>query len=174
MLIAGGGTGGHTSPGLAVAALLSARGVGCAWIGSRSGIEASRAPAAGIAYHAIPTGKLRRAVAWQNVVDLLVNVPAGMVAAFRALGRLRPRIVFATGGYVAVPVMLAAAARGIPIVLHEQTLVPGLANRLGAPLARRVGVTFAESARHFPAQKVVVTGNPLRPELRGGSPARAA
>jgi len=174
VLIAGGGTGGHTSPGLAVAALLSARGVGCAWIGSRSGIEASRAPAAGIAYHAIPTGKLRRAVAWQNVVDLLVNVPAGMVAAFRALGRLRPRIVFATGGYVAVPVMLAAAARGIPIVLHEQTLVPGLANRLGAPLARRVGVTFAESARHFPAQKVVVTGNPLRPELRGGSPARAA
>ena len=155
VLIAGGGTGGHTSPGLAVAALLSARGVGCAWIGSRSGIEANRAPAAGIAYHAIPTGKLRRAVAWQNLVDLVVNVPAGMVAAFRALGRLRPRIVFATGGYVAVPVMVAAAARGIPI-------------------ARRVGVTFAESAHHFPAQKVVVTGNPLRPELRGGSPARAA
>jgi UDP-N-acetylglucosamine--N-acetylmuramyl-(pentapeptide) pyrophosphoryl-undecaprenol N-acetylglucosamine transferase len=174
VVIAGGGTGGHTSPGLAVAALLSARGVDCAWIGSRGGIEASRAPEAGIAYHAIPTGKLRRAVAWRNLVDLFVNVPAGVVAAFRALARLRPRVVFATGGYVAVPVMVAAAMRGLPIVLHEQTLVPGLANRLGAPLARRVGVTFADSARYFPARKVVVTGNPLRPELRGGSPARAA
>ncbi len=174
VVLAGGGTGGHTSPGLAVAARLAARGVGCAWIGSRGGIEARRAPEAGIPYHAIPTGKLRRAVTWRNLVDLFVNVPAGVVAAFRALGRLEPRVVFASGGYVAVPVMLAAAARGIPIVLHEQTLVPGLANRLGARLARRVAVTFAESARHFPTRKVVVTGNPLRPELRGGSPARAA
>ncbi len=174
IVIAGGGTGGHTSPGLAVAALLAARGVGYAWIGSRGGIEASRAPEAGIPYHAIPTGKLRRAITWRNLVDLFVNVPAGAAEAFRALGRLRPRVVFATGGYVAVPVMLAAAARRIPIVLHEQTSVPGLANRLGARLARRVAVTFDESAHHFPARKVVVTGNPLRPELRGGSPARAA
>lgn len=174
VVIAGGGTGGHTSPGLAVAALLAARGVGCAWIGSRGGIEASRAPAAGIPYHAIATGKVRRAFTWRNVVDLCVNVPAGVAGAAFALGLLRPRVVFATGGYVAVPVMLAAAARGIPIVLHEQTLVPGLANRLGARLARRVAVTFAESGRHFPPRKVVVTGNPLRPELRGGAPARAA
>ncbi len=173
IVIAGGGTGGHTSPGLAVAALLAARGVGCAWIGSRAGIEARRVPEAGITYHAIATGKLRRAVAWQNVVDLVVNVPAGVVGASVALGRLRPRIVLATGGYVAVPVMVAAAGRGIPIVAHEQTSVPGLASRLGARLARRVAVTFADSARHFPARKVVVTGNPLRPELRGGSPARA-
>jgi UDP-N-acetylglucosamine--N-acetylmuramyl-(pentapeptide) pyrophosphoryl-undecaprenol N-acetylglucosamine transferase len=174
IVIAGGGTGGHTSPGLAVAALLAARGVGCAWIGSRAGIEAKRAPEAGIPYHAIPTGKVRRAVAWRNVLDLAVNVPAGAVAAFLALGLLRPRVVFATGGYVAVPVMVAAAARGIPIVLHEQTSVPGLASRLGARLACRVAVTFSESARHLPARKVVVTGNPLRPELRGGAPARAA
>ena len=174
VVIAGGGTGGHTSPGLAVAALLAARRVGYAWIGSSGGIEASRAPEAGIPYHAIPTGKLRRAITWRNLVDLFVNVPAGAAGAFRALGRLRPRVVFATGGYVAVPVMLAAAARRIPIVLHEQTSVPGLANRLGAWLARRVAVTFAESAHHFPPRKVVVTGNPLRPELRGGAPARAA
>jgi len=174
IVITGGGTGGHTSPGLAVAALLAARGVGCAWIGSRAGIEAKRAPEAGIPYPAIPTGKVRRAVTWRNVLDLAVNVPAGAVAAFFALGLIRPRVVLATGGYVAVPVMLAAAARGLPIVLHEQTSVPGLASRLGARLARWVAVTFAESARHVPPRKVVVTGNPLRPELRGGAPARAA
>jgi len=174
ILIAGGGTGGHTSPGLAVAPLLAARGLGCAWIGSRTGLEARRVPEAGIPYYAIPTGKLRRPFAWRNVVDLLVRVPAGVVAAFTILGRLRPGVVLATGGYVAVPVMLAAAARGIPIVLHEQTAVPGLASRLGARLARRVAVTFAASAGHFPARKVVLTGNPLRPELRGGAPADAA
>ncbi|OGK82428.1 MAG: undecaprenyldiphospho-muramoylpentapeptide beta-N-acetylglucosaminyltransferase [Candidatus Rokubacteria bacterium RBG_16_73_20] len=174
VLIAGGGTGGHTSPGLAVAALLASRGIGCAWIGSRAGVEARRAPEIGIPYHAIPTGKLRRAVAWRNVMDLLVRVPAGVVAAHFVLGSVRPRVVLATGGYVAVPAMLAAAMRGIPIVLHEQTSVPGLASRLGARLARRVAVTFADSAGHFPPRKVVVTGNPLRPELRGGSPAAAA
>ena len=88
IVIAGGGTGGHTSPGLAVAALLRARGIECAWIGSHGGLEARRAPEAGIPYHAIPTGKLRRAWAWQNVPDVFVNTPAGVAAAWRLLRRL--------------------------------------------------------------------------------------
>jgi UDP-N-acetylglucosamine--N-acetylmuramyl-(pentapeptide) pyrophosphoryl-undecaprenol N-acetylglucosamine transferase len=174
VVIAGGGTGGHTSPGLAVAALLAERSLACAWIGSRRGIEARRVPEAGVPYFAIPTGKLRRAWAWRNVTDLAVNVPAGIAAALALLRRLRPRVVFATGGFVALPVVLAAALARVPIVVHEQTLVPGLANRLAARFARRVAVTFPESTAHFGAGSVVVTGNPLRPELRGGSPARAA
>lgn len=174
MLIAGGGTGGHTSPGLAVAAALRDRGVACAWIGSAGGVEARLVPACGIPYHAIRTGKLRRYWAWQNVVDLGVNVPAGVAAAWRLVARLRPRVVFATGGFVAVPVAAGAAARGIPIVVHEQTAVPGLANRLIARLARRVAVTFPDETAAFAPGKVVVTGNPLRPELRGGSRAEAA
>ncbi len=174
MIIAGGGTGGHTSPGLAVAALLRERAVAIAWIGSRAGVEARRAPERSIPYFAIPTGKLRRAWAWQNVADLLVNVPAGVLGAARLLRRLRPRVVFATGGFVALPVVLAAAALRIPIVVHEQVTVPGLANRIAARLARRIAITFAESARHFPAGRTVVTGNPLRPELRAGSRAEAA
>src|SRR5438552_7378142 len=173
IVIAGGGTGGHTSPGLAVAAALRARGVACAWIGSRSGLEARRAPEAGIPYHAIRTGKLRRYWAWQNVADLTLNVPAGVLVARRLLGRLRPRVVFGTGGFVALPVVLAAASRQLPIVVHEQTSVPGLANRIAARLARRVAVTFAESARLFGGTPTVVTGNPLRPELRSGSRAAA-
>ncbi|MGH7390260.1 MAG: undecaprenyldiphospho-muramoylpentapeptide beta-N-acetylglucosaminyltransferase [Candidatus Rokuibacteriota bacterium] len=174
ILIAGGGTGGHTSPGLAVAAALADRGVACAWIGSAGGVEARLVPGRGIPYHAIRTGKLRRYWAWRNAVDLGVNVPAGAAAAWRLVGRLRPRVVFATGGFVALPAAAAAAARGVPIVVHEQTAVPGLANRLIARLARRVAVTFPDDTAAFAPGKVVVTGNPLRPELRGGSRAEAA
>ncbi len=172
-LISGGGTGGHTSPGLAVATVLKTRGHRCVWIGSRDGIEATRVPLAGIEYVAIATGKLRRYWDWRNVTDLTLNVPAGIAGAWRALGRLRPRAVFGTGGFVALPVVAAAALRGIPSVIHEQTAVPGLANRASAPFARRIAVTYADSARHFPAAKVVVTGNPVRPELCGGSRANA-
>jgi UDP-N-acetylglucosamine--N-acetylmuramyl-(pentapeptide) pyrophosphoryl-undecaprenol N-acetylglucosamine transferase len=173
IVIAGGGTGGHTSPGLAVAAALRARGIACAWIGSRRGLEARRAPEAGIAYHAIPTGKLRRALAWQNVPDVLVKAPAGVLLAWRLLRRLQARAVFATGGFVALPVALAGALARVPVVVHEQTAVPGLANRVAARVARRVAVTFPESARFFGADLTLVTGNPLRPELRAGSRARA-
>ena len=173
ILIAGGGTGGHTSPGLAVAAALRARGVACEWIGSRTGLEARRAPEAGIPYHAIRTGKLRRALAWQNLPDVFVNAPAGVLQAWRLLRRLRPRVVFATGGFVALPVALASALARVPVVVHEQTAVPGLANRVAARVARRVAVTFAESAGFFGGTATVVTGNPLRPELRTGSRASA-
>jgi UDP-N-acetylglucosamine--N-acetylmuramyl-(pentapeptide) pyrophosphoryl-undecaprenol N-acetylglucosamine transferase len=156
-----------------VATLLRARGVEHAWIGSRDGLEARRAPEAGIPYHAIPTGKLRRYWAWRNLTDLAINVPAGIVGAHALLRRLRPRVVLATGGFVALPVVLAARLARVPVVVHEQTAVPGLANRIAARGARRIAVTFAESARHFPADRVVVTGNPLRPDLRTGSRAEA-
>ena len=172
-MICGGGTGGHTSPGLAVASVLRERGHRCVWIGSHDGVEARRVPAAGIEYVAVATGKLRRYRDWRNVTDLLINVPLGLSEAWRALGRLRPGVVFGTGGFVALPVVTAAALRGIPTVVHEQTAAPGLANRLSAPFARRIAVTYAPSARHFAASKVVVTGNPLRPELRHGSAAAA-
>ena len=169
VVIAGGGTGGHTSPGLAVATLLRERSKTCAWIGSRTGIEAQRVPPTGIPYVAISTGKLRRYWAWQNVADLAVNVPAGAVGAIRALRALRPRVVFGTGGFVALPVVFGAALLRVPVVLHEQTAVPGLANRVCARFARRIAVTFPDREGKFPASRVVVTGNPLRPELRQGS-----
>jgi UDP-N-acetylglucosamine--N-acetylmuramyl-(pentapeptide) pyrophosphoryl-undecaprenol N-acetylglucosamine transferase len=169
VVVTGGGTGGHTSPGLAVATLLRERGIDVAWIGSRGGIEARSVPGRGIPYFAIATGKLRRYWAWQNLADLGLNVPAGVLGALRLLGRLRPRVVFATGGFVALPVVVAAAVLRIPVVIHEQTAVPGLANRVAMRFARRVAVAFAEAASAFPEGRVVVTGNPLRPELRGGA-----
>jgi UDP-N-acetylglucosamine--N-acetylmuramyl-(pentapeptide) pyrophosphoryl-undecaprenol N-acetylglucosamine transferase len=172
ILIAGGGTGGHTSPGLAVATALSARGLAHAWIGSRTGVEARLVPERGIPYHAIPTGKLRRYWALQNLPDLVISVPAGIAAAWRLVRRLEPRVIFATGGFVALPVVVAAALERRPVVVHEQTAVPGLANRVAGRLARRIAVTFRETAAFAP-DKVVLTGNPLRPELRSGSRAGA-
>src|SRR5207249_5145987 len=132
---AAGATAGAPTPRLAVAAPLRERGRPRAGTGSRPGPEARRAPELGIAYHAIRTGKLRRALAWQNVPDVCVNAPAGVLQAWRLLRRLRPRVVFATGGFVALPVALAAALARVPLVVHEQTAVPGLANRVAARLA---------------------------------------
>jgi UDP-N-acetylglucosamine--N-acetylmuramyl-(pentapeptide) pyrophosphoryl-undecaprenol N-acetylglucosamine transferase len=171
VIFAGGGTGGHTAAGLALATALRARlgdGLRLAWIGSETGIEATWVPAAGIPYHSIPTGKLRRQLAWRNVTDLTLRVPAGLGQALALLGRLRPNVIVATGGFVAVPTAVAAALRRLPLLVHEQVVVPGLANRLIGRLADRVAVTFAASASAFPAGKVVVTGNPIRPALRAG------
>lgn len=176
VVVAGGGTGGHTSAGLAIAAALRERlgdGVELAWVGSHAGLEATRAPAAGIAFHPIATGKLRRRLALRNLTDLAGRVPAGLVQAWRLLARLRPDVVVATGGFVSVPTAVAAALRHVPLLVHEQVVAPGLANRLVARLADRVAVTFAASAAAFPAGKVVVTGNPIRPELLAGDRARA-
>ena len=170
IVIAGGGTGGHTSAGLAVAAALRRRAdVDIHWIGSRRGVEARRAPEAGLTFHAISTGKLRRYWDWQNVPDIGVRVPAGFVQSWRLLRRLAPRLVFATGGFVALPPAVAARALRVPVVVHEQTAVPGLANRVAGRFARRIALTFPMTGGEFRAERVVLTGNPLRPELRGGS-----
>ena len=173
VVIAGGGTGGHTSPGLAVAARLRESGVDVHWIGSRAGVEARRVPEAGIPFHTIPVGKLRRYWDWQNVPDLAVRAPAGLARSWRLLRRLRPALLLATGGFVALPPALAARTLRIPVVVHEQTSVPGLANRVAGRFARRIALTFPLTGSELPRERAVLTGNPLRPELRDGSRAAA-
>jgi len=173
VVIAGGGTGGHTSAGLAVAAALGRDGADVHWIGSHEGVEARRVPEAGLPFHPISTGKLRRYWDRKNASDLLVRVPAGLVQSWKILRRLRPSVLFSTGGFVSVPPALAARALGIPIVIHEQTAVPGLANRITARFAARIAVSFAPpppgSGSGFPPDRVVLTGNPVRAEVLGGS-----
>jgi len=169
VVIAGGGTGGHTSAGLAVSAALLERGADLHWIGSGAGIEARRVPEAGIPFHVIQTGKLRRYWDWQNIPDLVLRMPAGVAQSFRLLRRLRPSLLFATGGFVSLPPALAARALRIPIVVHEQTSIPGLANRIVARFARRIALTFPPPGNVVPMNRSIVTGNPLRPELLGGT-----
>ncbi|MBI2528025.1 MAG: undecaprenyldiphospho-muramoylpentapeptide beta-N-acetylglucosaminyltransferase [Candidatus Rokubacteria bacterium] len=170
IVIAGGGTGGHTSAGLAVAAALGRHGItDVQWIGSRHGIEARRVPEAGLAYHTIATGKLRRYWDWRNVTDLGLRVPTGFLQSRRLLRRLAPNLLFATGGFVALPPALAARSLGVPVIVHEQTAVPGLANRIAGRFARRIALTFPLTGEEFPRERIVLTGNPIRPELLGGS-----
>jgi UDP-N-acetylglucosamine--N-acetylmuramyl-(pentapeptide) pyrophosphoryl-undecaprenol N-acetylglucosamine transferase len=174
VVIAAGGTGGHTSAGLAVAAALVAGGTEVHWIGSHEGVEARRVPEAGVPFYSISTGKLRRYWDRKNVSDLLLRVPAGFGQSWGLLRRLKPAVLFSAGGFVSVPPALAARALGIPIVVHEQTAVPGLANRITARFAARIAVSvpqtsFPQSGRGFPADRVVLTGNPVRGEVLGGS-----
>jgi len=168
VVIAGGGTGGHTSAGLAVAAALGRDGADIHWIGSRDGIEARRAPEAGLTFHPIRTGKLRRYWDLRNVSDLVVNVPAGLLQSWSLLRQIRPAVIFGTGGFASVPPALAGRLLGVPLVVHEQTAVLGLANRIAGRFATRIALSFPGSGGGLPSDRLVITGNPVRPGLLGG------
>jgi len=176
LVIAAGGTGGHISPALATLAVLRARGpVVVTWIGGTWGIERAKAREADVPFVAIQTGKLRRYLSWQTPTDLL-RVPLGFAQAWRALGRIRPDVVFSTGGYVAVPTALAAAQHGIPVLTHEQTAQLGLATRMICRVADVLTLSFPTVPEGAVIGKacVIHTGNPVRPEVFGGDAARGA
>ncbi|MCG8479368.1 MAG: undecaprenyldiphospho-muramoylpentapeptide beta-N-acetylglucosaminyltransferase [Spirochaetales bacterium] len=165
VVFTGGGTGGHVFPGISVIrALPQPVRSRVVWIGSRRGIERSIIRRAGIEYRAVPAGKLRRYFDVENLLDTF-RVIAGVLAAWRLLGELRACLVFSKGGFVAVPVVVAARLRGIPVLIHESDNDPGLATRITAPLAERIMVPYADSVRAFPHRvrgRIVVTGNPVR------------
>ncbi|MBA2278542.1 MAG: UDP-N-acetylglucosamine--N-acetylmuramyl-(pentapeptide) pyrophosphoryl-undecaprenol N-acetylglucosamine transferase, partial [Chloroflexia bacterium] len=174
IVIAGGGTGGHVLPAIAVVEELRRRqtAVELLWIGSSDGVEREQAERSGVPFIAVPTGKLRRYLSFQNIVDA-TRVPLGIIAAWRALRQFRPDVVFSTGGAVSVPTALAAA-RMAPILTHEQTAQIGLANRTVARVADTFAVGFeptANLARKL-HRRVVVTGNPVRRSLADGDAAR--
>lgn len=162
----GGGTGGHVFPGLAVREALPQNVRSrVEWICSRGGMERAILAESRVPYHAIPAGKLRRYVSLENVMDLF-RVAAGILAARRILVKQEAAVLFSKGGFVAVPVVLAAWSAGVPVIIHESDDDPGLATRLSAPFARHVCVARREVAAQFPRRvrrKVVVTGNPVRP-----------
>ena len=174
MVIAGGGTGGHVLPALAVIEELRQRGRPdeLLWIGSHDGLEREAAENADIPFHAIPTGKLRRYVSASTAVDA-TRIPRGIWAARAALRRFRPDLVFSTGGFVSVPTVIAAA-RQAPILTHEQTAVLGLATRINARFADVLAVSYEATAPSASKvhRRVVVTGNPVRASLVAGDAAR--
>lgn len=171
IVLTGGGTAGHVTPHLALLPGLLKAGYELHYIGTQKGMERGlmeKQP--GVRYHAIQSGKLRRYFDWQNFTDPF-RVAAGAFQAFSLLGKIRPDIVFSKGGFVAVPVVMAAWLRGIPVLAHESDLSPGLANRVSAKFAGRVATAFPECAKAL-GKKGVYAGLPIRSSLFEGERAK--
>ena len=163
-LMAGGGTGGHVIPLLAVARELRLRGHRPFFAGTRRGLEAKLVPAEGFPIEWIDIGGLKN-VGPATAARTLWRLPAEIVHAARMMRRLRTAAVFSLGGYVAGPVMLAAALRGVPVALMEANAMPGFTNRKAGRFVARALLGFPQAARYFPAGRTEVTGMPVRPEF---------
>jgi UDP-N-acetylglucosamine--N-acetylmuramyl-(pentapeptide) pyrophosphoryl-undecaprenol N-acetylglucosamine transferase len=168
LLIAAGGTGGHIYPALAVARSLRARpdAAELAWVGGHRGLEAGLIPGAGIAFHRLVLRSLRSVGLDGHAVLDPLRLGASVPQAAAILGRFRPAAVFTTGGYVAIPVLLAAAPLGIPVVLWEGNVIPGRSVRATARLADVLAVSFEATCDALrsaaPDQPCYVTGTPIR------------
>ena len=170
--LAGGGTAGHVNPGLEVARMLRAHGLRVFWLGTHGALEARLVRAAGIEFHALPAGKLRRYASLRNITDI-GRTGAGVLGAVRILRRERAGVLFAKGGFVSVPPAAAAALLGIPVVTHESDSTAGLATKIISLVARRVLLSWPSSSATLPLPaRARLTGLPVRTEMRAGDPGR--
>lgn len=168
IIMTGGGTAGHVTPNLALVPKLKEKGFEIKYIGSKDGIEKEIIKDANIPYYEISSGKLRRYFDFKNFSDPF-KVMKGVVEANKILKKEKPDIIFSKGGFVAVPVVIAASMKKIPVVSHESDLTPGLANKLSAPFCTKLCVTFKESLNYIKDNKGVLTGTPIREEILNGS-----
>ncbi len=167
VLIGGGGTGGHLYPGIAVAQALKQRDTSTEirFIGSAAGLEKEIVPQAGFPLSLIQV----QGVMGKNLgakMKAIGMLPLSLIQTVQIFFRFKPDLVVGVGGYAAGPVVLTASLFGIPRLIHEQNLFPGITNRLLAFLAQKIAISYPDSAAHFPAHKVVLTGNPVRTEIQ--------
>lgn len=167
IVLTGGGTAGHVTPNLALIPSLQELGYEIHYIGSYQGIEKKLIENAGIPYHGISSGKLRRYFDVKNFSDPF-RVLKGYGEALKILKTYKPDVVFSKGGFVAVPVVLAAKHFKIPTIIHESDMTPGLANKICIPSAAKVCCNFPETLNYLPKEKAVLTGSPIRKELLEG------
>ena len=171
IVLTGGGTAGHVTPNIALMGRLKEQGYQISYIGSYNGIEKTLIEELGIPYYGISSGKLRRYFDLKNFTDPF-RVLKGFSEARKLLKQLKPDVVFSKGGFVTVPVVIAAGRLKIPAIIHESDMTPGLANKLCIPSAVKVCCNFPETKAHLPEGKAVVTGTPIRPELLQGDAAK--
>lgn len=177
ILFTGGGTGGHIFPIIAVARQLkktykeSVKPIGPGqetvlemfFLGS-NGFTKNLLEKEGVRVRTILAAKFRRYFSIHNLLDLF-KAPIGLLECLWHLYFLMPDVIFSKGGYGSVPVVLIAWLYRIPVLTHESDVLPGLANRLAAKLSRRIAVSFAAAKEHFPEEKTVLVGNPIRSEV---------
>lgn len=172
-------TGTHFTPALAVIEELKTYpDIDIAYIGRKYTIEGDRAPSAesqilpslGVKFIHLVAGRLRRFLSWGTLTSL-AKVPIGFIQAFYLVAYERPQVVLSFGGYIGLPVVVAAWLLSIPIIVHEQTLVSGLANKISVFFANKIAVSFdtdligVDHSYPFDKNKIVMTGNPLRQEI---------
>lgn len=168
IVLTGGGTAGHVTPNMALIPRLKELDYEIIYIGSYDGIEKKLIEDFDIPYYGIATGKFRRYFDPKNFSDPF-RVIKGMSEARKYLKELKPDVLFSKGGFVSVPVVRAANSLGIPCIIHESDMTPGLANKLCIPVAKKVCCNFPETFKLLPATKAVLTGSPIRKELATGS-----
>lgn len=166
LMIAGGGTGGHIYPAIAIAREYVAGGADrkAIFVGTEKGLEKTIVPKAGFPLEFINVGGLKG----KGGLDLLRNIarlPLGFLDAWRVVGKHRPSVVLGVGGYSSGPVLVAAKLRGVPTIIHEANAFPGLANRVVARWVTAVAVAFEEALPRMKRPDGVVTGNPIRKEF---------
>ena len=168
IVLTGGGTAGHVTPNLALIPKLIADGWDVHYIGAANSAEeelVSGIP--GVTFHTVSVGKLRRYFDPKNFSDPF-RVIKGIAQAKSIIRKLKPNVVFSKGGFVSVPVVYGAKMNGVPIVIHESDMTPGLANKLCAPLAKVECCTLPEAVKYAHG-KGVHTGTPIRPEVLNGN-----
>ncbi|HUR80454.1 MAG TPA: undecaprenyldiphospho-muramoylpentapeptide beta-N-acetylglucosaminyltransferase [Thermoanaerobaculia bacterium] len=166
LMVAGGGTGGHIYPAIAIAREYLARDAAriVVFVGTAKGLETTIVPKAGFPLELIDVGGLKG----KGGLDLIKNVfrvPKGFIQAWKLIGRHKPSVVLGVGGYSSGPVLFAAKLRGVPTIIHEANAFPGLANRALARLVTTVAVAFDEAGPRMNRKDAVVTGNPIRAEF---------
>lgn len=167
IILTGGGTAGHVTPNMALIPGLKKLGYQIKYVGSYNGIEKKLIEEIGIDYVGISTGKLRRYLSAKNLTDPF-RVIKGFSEAKKIMKDYKPDIVFSKGGFVSVPVVLAAKKYNIPVIIHESDMTPGLANKLSFSSATTICHNFPETAQYLPKGKALLTGSPIRSELRTG------
>lgn len=168
VMLTGGGTVGHVMLNKILIPELIERGIEPHYIGSKKGIEREIIGQTNIPFHEISSGKLRRYLSFENLKDIF-KVLKGVTDAKKILKKEEPLFVFSKGGFVSVPVVLAAAAKDVPVYIHESDLTPGLANRIASKFATKVFCTFEETTSQFTDAKAEYLGPVLRSELSEGS-----
>jgi UDP-N-acetylglucosamine--N-acetylmuramyl-(pentapeptide) pyrophosphoryl-undecaprenol N-acetylglucosamine transferase len=165
-MIAGGGTGGHIYPAIAIAREFVARDPGrrAIFVGTPYGLEKNIVPKAGFPIEFISAGGLKGKGA-ADVIKNTARLPIGFAQAWAIVGKHKPSVVLGVGGYASGPLLMAAKLRGVPTAIHEQNAFPGLANRALSKFVNAVAVAFPEAAARLKRSDAVVTGNPIRREF---------
>ena len=171
IILTGGGTAGHVTPNIALLPELKKRGYEIFYVGSKEGMEKELISNLDIPYYGISSGKLRRYFDLKNFTDPF-RIQKGYHEAKALVKELQPDVLFSKGGFVTVPMVIAASKKKVPCILHESDISPGLANRMCIRWSQTICTNFPETLNHLPAGKAQVTGSPIRAELFEGDKAK--